>query len=983
MSNTKNETLRENQEVSDTPQDPIDRTVDAIRQAVHEAAGGEKIDLPDMSPEEFANALLAGMPDDFFETEESVGGSNERVEPANHNNADDVSSIAFTTSYATVDRKTRVNQCLAETFRDLEIQCDLEVQQQILAEQLRECIEQLERQREEQRELFCRLKVDELVSGDEEDDFVRLEEIDFKSSQPVSIAIYGSPGCGKSAIVNSIIRGQAVFMNAVESETDIELLEDDHSGLMLLAQEKVPVRCEWRDSELLLDKSPLCIVVDGFEHADEESQKYLKRVFENSSNDERLRVFISSPTADLSNHRRELANAFFQLRDVGAPERASDGKCENLKSAALQFEDCPAHALRAIDVGSRAGKITAAMRFQEFNWEEMESLPPTITRGAAHDWDGWSEFIADANAESTDAFLRQLNRVAWETFHLSKFHQWCRFVRTEVLENWLFEGYSFVNSAASKYAATKYIGPVLGIVLRRRILAQRVDAAENSLAKFWKRTCDLLCRNESFVSEKIRTLLAEPDLFTPTTNLLTEIAEEEDRLAEHLESIAEKLCDLTQGSTAAQSQWDWAIDTLHSLARERKRASSDNPATRIVAVWVPGVLSANAMKVIRPGAMIDFDLKRKNVPPNEPATNIADEFSDEFSREFCEGLSTPCSRETGVTLSPRDCELRRLLGEGNLEGRSGSLAAQTMLFLACEHPMADCIDGVAPYVVASAEHTTDRVAEIAGLHEKIEVLAEEGVRVLVVAKTQEKQARRFAPSHMVVVSSPDLAKELVDKQLVRFLKDDDICRPSSTDNWWSIWRRPKTIERSSSRGFLLYDADRPILITGSVPDKTVAGLILPTDCRRTAIRSELFGRVATSANPKRRSRTARVAEVVGKLWSSIRGATSTCASTLGELKRWFQKVALAKFSQARDESTDASFESEHFFRAYVFWLLSFRLKGSSSDGDAWFHSDFCKAFRHKDIPNPEGLRTNHTNLEPMAPRMIDAFGSPPPWSSTT
>lgn len=398
---------------------------------------------------------------------------------------------------------------------------------------------------------------------------------------------------------------------------------------------------------------------------------------------------------------------------------------------------------------------------------EIQALPgvgkTSFTWDFSHIWFRWRDFIDDANVESPVEFTSHLERVAWEMrCDLEKFHQWCRYVRTDVLEQWLFGNSSFVEFAIQD-GPKLVLGKILSTVLRRRILSHRVGVDKHRLVNFWKRTCELLFSGSTeptceVIYSEVFEIFDSLDSLVAKTNHLDEIARHEEKFADSLEAIAARLVEI--GGPLFRLRW--AVETLLSIAQERRKDATGKPAARVVAVWVPGVLPANAARIIRPGTMIDFDL--------ELADNAAN-LSEEFSIAFCKTLrttQTANSRVEKVALSPRDCELRGQLGRGNLKGRSGSLAAQTALCLARRGRVAVDVSaapttvGMAPYVVATAEHRRNGVAEIAGLKEKIAVLVEEGVRVLIVARSQEKQARKLAPSGMAVVASPERVDQLAD-----------------------------------------------------------------------------------------------------------------------------------------------------------------------------------------------------------------------------
>lgn len=382
-------------------------------------------------------------------------------------------------------------------------------------------------------------------------------------------------------------------------------------------------------------------------------------------------------------------------------------------------------------------------------------------------WEQWTDLLEDAERGSAK-FVEQMNRIAIASSDLFAFSQWCEVIRTEILEKWLFHEGGF-SQAAARSGFGNLLGPVLAVVLRRKLLSLRTVNDHADVSDFWHRTCSLLLggNNASANNKRIVEILSDnrTNDLAPTTIFLDKIAEDEERFASELDKLTQQL------SSISDSRFSWVVSVLLEISAQRRRQSIDKPAARIVTVWVPGVLSEKAAAILRPGMLLDFDfcLNRRG----------GRAIGDEFSKEFCNVLETRDRLLQGVRLTPRENLLRSRLGKGSLDGRSGSLAVETALKLVNLNKNAGKTHGIAPFVVLSAEKRDAHVEAVSGLEQKVAVLSEEGVRVLVVADTQRQMASEIAPSCMVVASPSTLLPENsdpshIEEQIARSLLENDL-----------------------------------------------------------------------------------------------------------------------------------------------------------------------------------------------------------------
>lgn len=366
-------------------------------------------------------------------------------------------------------------------------------------------------------------------------------------------------------------------------------------------------------------------------------------------------------------------------------------------------------------------------------------FPQTGTPGIAQRrsvvWVKLADVIRDAEL-GKEAFLSEMDRIASASSDLSGLGKWCDVLRTEVIEQWLFRPGGFPRAAGRSGFGALLLGQILAIVFRRRVLSLRTTGDIKQLSRFWNHVCNLLIMNQDTAlnrNETVRRLFAldtMDDLVTKSSEI-EDVADDEAAFSANVESISRRLAE------TEDVRFRWALYCLQEISAERKREAEGRPAARIVAVWVPGVLSRTVSEIIRPGVLLDFDF----APQAERRRKIG----PEFSPEFCGVLNAQDKHWGGVGLVPRENELRKQLGKGCLEGRSGSLAVQTSISLLNLDQRRGSARGVLPFVVISADKRGSHVEEVSGLAEKISVLSEEGVRLFVVADSQRERAQELAP----------------------------------------------------------------------------------------------------------------------------------------------------------------------------------------------------------------------------------------------
>lgn len=363
-------------------------------------------------------------------------------------------------------------------------------------------------------------------------------------------------------------------------------------------------------------------------------------------------------------------------------------------------------------------------------------------------WAAWEDFIDDAD-KGPEEFINRMNDVATASSDAVVFGPWCQVICTEILEAWLFQDSGFAKVAAASGFSTPLLDSVLSTVFRRRLLSLRSSRDTQPLVRFWKCACQLLLPGdhteivELFNSDSVASLVAN-------SRGLSEIAADEETFAKQLDVIAKQL------SEAGIREFAWALDVLLHVSAERRKESLDRPAVRVVAVWVPGVLSSKATRVLRPGLLLDFDLSRNK--STDPMDSV-------FSRAFRKTLDSSNGHFwQRVRLVYRDDNnILSLLGTGSLEegvesdeqgtvdGESGSLSVHSALDLAARFRMKNrTTQGFLPFVVGSAREKHGRCRPVLGLPEKLLVLREEGVRVLFVADTQRIPEADSIPSNMIV-----------------------------------------------------------------------------------------------------------------------------------------------------------------------------------------------------------------------------------------
>jgi len=302
-------------------------------------------------------------------------------------------------------------------------------------------------------------------------------------------------------------------------------------------------------------------------------------------------------------------------------------------------------------------------------------------------------------------FFNRLEEAA-QRAEADSFWPWLRLLRTDAIESWSEKSDALRRVISQRRTHGE---AALELLLERHILDLNSRRDPRRLEQFWARTAPQCNAVSSFWSRLPTTLDAAHG-----------VALQERHFARLLRDISEEI--------VKRSGPTWAVKTLERIAATREEPTHQ-PTARVVFAW-----SSPPTPACRSGVVVDFRLLAKSLG----RLFISDE--QVFDETFRRSLEEDIRNRIG------DLQLRRIehewgfLPEGSLTSTSGTLALWVALQLASpgqhfrRRPWA-----LPPWVVISA--TLDRntpvaggqVGAIDGLTAKLKVLAEEGVRVLVLA----------------------------------------------------------------------------------------------------------------------------------------------------------------------------------------------------------------------------------------------------------